>query len=283
MLAESNTEHSFALAASTSYRARTRTRSTLQHKRLRPAAMAILAAVGFALSGCSSSGDVNKASTAGPNSSAGSTVGSHAANAGLSQDAIEAAFEAAASRATAVHMNGSMTQGTETIGFDLYLNSDGSGRGRLQQFGYTAPFITVHGTTYLQLTPSVLAQGKYTGEQVTRLTNKWIATIAGGGSSPASAIGPFGSFRGLVQDLFGSSGSGLLTSASADGKATYQGQPVAVYADSSGMLEYFAANGPAYLFAITGPDGPQSGVVTFTWNQPVVVTPPPADQITHTL
>lgn len=200
------------------------------------------------------------------------------ANVGLSQSAIERAFTAAAGQASALHMQGSMTQGGETMAVDLYLNRDGSGRGQIQQSGYTAPFIIVGGVTYVQLTTSILAQAHYTASKAAQLKGKWLPGNTPGATALTSGIGMMGSYKSLVNDIFSTSSDGMLTSANAHGTAQYQGKSVAVYEDSSGALEYFAADGPAYLLALVDPSTSQPAI-TFTWNSPTTVSAPPADLI----
>lgn len=278
---ELNSRHSFALAALTTDTARMRTRGALQHKRVRPTAVAVLIAVGLTVTGCSSTATAGNPPADSPGATGTATA--VAENAGLSEAAIVSAFENTAAGATAVHLEGSSDLGAPPFGLDLYLDNDGSGRGQIEQSGYTVSFVTVGGATYLQLTPSFLAQLKLGPEQVAELTDKWLPEKGPASSSLGSVVGPFGAFSVLVQDIFDPSGKGILTGATAAGTTTYQGQRVAVYTDSSGALEYFAADGPAYLLAITDPSGSQAGALTFTWNQPVTVTVPPADQIVNAL
>jgi hypothetical protein len=248
----------------------------------RQAATLSAAALGLvvALAGCSSSASTSNAASSGsatPAASAAASSGS-AANAGLSDSALLTAFKTAANGATAVHVKGSLKDGTDTISLDLQLNKTAkTAQGTIGAQGATIPIISVGGVDYFQFTDSVI---KMAGASSlgSAIKDKWVS------SSSTIGQGMDSGFKTLVSydDFIGSitaDDSGSLTGSTPSGTTTYNGQTVAVYKADDGTVAYFAATGPAYLLEIQNASSSDAGALVFTWNQPTTVAAPPASQI----
>jgi hypothetical protein len=248
---------------------------------------AVAAAVAAGLAGCSSgsASPATASSTAFP-------------NAGLSGSQLLTAFKSAVASGTAVHVVGSIDQSGTPISLNLNLDKNGTSAGSVSQGAATVPLKVVNGVTYIQLTPTLLKQEAATDPAVTAgvislIQNKWVSSQSSIGQSISSSFDPFTSYDTFLASIESGSAStsatdtasGSASSApvtlgdlTAAGTASYNGGTVAVYKSSDGSTAYFAASGPAYLEKVTA-TGSTSGTITFTWNQPVTVTPPSASDI----
>lgn len=242
----------------------------------RPAAACAAAALSlFVFTGCASS---TVPPSAAPTGSARSTTAPAASNAGLTDSALLAAFKKAADSATAVHVKGTTKEGAQTASLDLQLNRvANTAQGTIGTLGATIPVISVGGVDYFQLTDSVI---KLSGAEAIAplIRDKWVASDSEVGQGMDSDFKSLISYRGFIAEIT-SADSGGLTGSTAAGTTIYNGQTVAVYKGDDGTEAYFAANGPAYLLAITGSSSSQEGALTFVWNRPTTVTAPPASQI----
>lgn len=237
-----------------------------------------------ALAGCSSSAKTGAAAaTQSATGAASSIAAQSAANASLSATALLAAFKQAAGQSTAVHVVGTMKQGTDNATIDIQLNkAAGTASGSITDNGATIPFRAVGGIIYVQFTPDVLKLSGASSDAATAavLKNKWATSKSSVGSELASGFKDFASFDSFLTSVNGTS-DGLFdfSSATAAGTDTVNGQSAAVYKDAGAAEAYFAASGPAYLLKVASTDSSSSSAVTLTWNQPTTVTAPPASQI----
>lgn len=223
----------------------------------------------LAVAGCSGSAGTASASATG-------------SNAGLSGQQLVTAFKAAAAQATAVHVKGTMGSGATDVALDLQLNKkDDSGSGTMTMAGATIPFISVGGTTYVQMTDGVIKMaGNMPASAAAMLSGKWVSSKSSIGSSLSSQFGSMASYDAFVAKIYGDDGS-ITPGSTAAGTTTYNGQTVAVYKDTDGTVAYVAASGPAYLLQVRSDSSTTSGSLVFTWNQPTTVTPPPASQMSN--
>lgn len=240
-----------------------------------------MAALGLlAVAGCSSSTSGANAASSGAPSGAASASASAAAggNVGLTQQQLLTAFNAAVAQATAVHVKGTMTTGSDKSALDLQLNKQAdSAQGTVSANGATIPIISIGGTEYVQMTDSLLKMsGDIPAASAALMKDKWVSSKSSYGSSLTSNFAQFGSFGGFISSMT-SSTDGMFNGTTAAGTATYNGQTVAVYKNGDGSTAYFPPTGPAYVVAVVPPGG--DGSLAFTWNQPTTVSAPPASQI----
>lgn len=256
--------------------------------------LALATAAGAA--GCADGTD----STTTARTDTGSGVARSAApNAGLTGTQLHAAFQNAVATGTAVHVKGSVAQGSSPFSMDLNLDKNGSSEGSVTQSGATVPIKVVDKVTYIQLTPQFLkleaaSDPSITPSVISAVQNKWVTSRTSVGQSLASGLGNltgYTSFLGTIENA-GSSSASPAPSASPSGSGgpfdlkrltpagttTFNGMTVAVYKASDGSSAFFAASGPAYLEKVTA-SGPNAATLTFTWNKPVTVTAPPSSDI----
>lgn len=233
----------------------------------------------LAVAGCSSSaGSTTANGSSAPAASASSAAA--ASNSGLTDQQLLTAFKAAIAQGTAVHVKGTIVSKGETVGLDLQLNkTDGSASGTISDNGATVPVISLGGTTYIQMTDSVLKMaGNIPSSAAALIKDKWVSSKSSIGSGMTSQFSGFTSYDSFLSGIT-SSDNGLVGGSASAGTTTYNGQTVAIYKDSDGSVAYFAATGPAYLLQVQSSNSTNSGSLAFTWNQPTTVTAPPASQI----
>lgn len=246
------------------------------------AAAAMTAAL--AVAGCSSSATTPGASATTPDAAAetpsAASSSPAAGNVGLDSNAILVDFREAITEGTAVHVNGVLTSGGQTVTLDLYLNKGGDASGTFSASGATVPFRSIGGVDYFQFTDSVLKLvGADSNPQATALRNKWVSAKSRAGSSLESAFSKFTSYDTFLGLLTGNaidaSSTGIAFTVAA-GTTTINGQQVAMYTDSEDAAAYFPVTGLAYLIEIrTSASGPMGiNTLTFTWNQPTKVAAP---------
>ena len=225
-------------------------------------------------------------------------------NAGLPGPQLQAAFKSAAAAGTAVHVKAAFKESGKPDTVDMTLDKNGQAQGTVTQNGAAIPIKKVNGVTYVQLTTAFLTQeakadASITPDVIKAIENKWVssqsaigqsiasnfagltdytafttALASGGTASPSVSLATSGTASASPSNSAGVTLSNL----TAEGTAELNGQPVAVYKNSNGTTAYFAASGPAYLEKAVA-TGAESGVATFTWNQPVTVTAPSASDI----
>lgn len=247
------------------------------------AGIAVVVAVAAALAGCSSGA---AAPSAADTTASAVSSSAPAGNAGLSGNEILVNFKQAINEGTAVHVNGVLTSGGQTVTLDLYLNKGADASGSIGSAGATIPFRSVGGVDYYQFTDSVLklAGVESNPQAVAVLRNKWVSSKSHAGSSMESAFNNFTSYDAFLDLLIGNPVSGSNTGmafAVASGTSTLNGQQVAVYTDSENATVYFPVTGLAYLIEIRTSDPGPTGIdtLTFTWNQPTKVAVPPKSDI----
>ena len=252
------------------------------------AAAAMTAAL--AVAGCSSSATTPGASATTPDAAAetpsAASSSPAAGNVGLDSNAILVDFREAITEGTAVHVNGVLTSGGQTVTLDLYLNKGGDASGTFSASGATVPFRSIGGVDYFQFTDSVLKlAGVASNPQVVAvLRNKWVSSKSSAGGGMESAFKNFTSYNAFLSLFAGNPIGGSNTGVGftvAAGRNTFNGQQVAMYTDSEDAAAYFPLNGTAYLLGIqtsaTGPTGVNT--LNFTWNQPSKVTAPPTADV----
>lgn len=266
------------------------------------AALAVVTVAGAA--GCSSDGG---AAPGGGPAGADAATAAHP-NAGLSGPRLRSAFASAVTTGTAVHVAGSVAQGSSPFSLNLNLNKNGETEGEVAQSGATVPVRVVGGVTYIQLTPQFLkleasSDPAITPSVISEIQNKWVSSRSPVGQSLASGLGSltnYNSFLGSIASegaspsasasakpsasatpsatASGSAGPLDLSSLTPAGTTTLNGQTVAVYRGADGSTAFFAASGPAYLEKVVA-KGSDAGTLTFTWNQPATVSAPPSSDI----
>jgi len=246
-------------------------------------AIPALAALALAaVAGCGSSGSNSASSTGSPAASASGSAaaaGGGGSNVGLSDSALRAAFTNATKGASAMHINGTLSQQSQSVYMDLVLNKDNTSEGTIALGNAKLPVRAVGGVDYIQLTSSFLQfisqQEKVPAAELAPVTDKWITSNSPQGKSIASGFDQFMTFSALTGSIT-SDDSDPVTAA---GTTMLNGQSVAYYTTKKGSKLYFPANGPAYLLREddSGSDG--TGTITIVWNKPEKVTAPSASEI----
>lgn len=190
---------------------------------------------------------------------------------------VESVVKAAFAGATAVHIKGTLVNSTGSLSLDLQLNKDGTASGTIGEGGPAIPLLAVGGKYYVQFTKDVISQSANTA--VTQigaaLTDKWVSSDASIASDMVSGLKPLLTYDSFVAAMFGQT-SEVPTLTGTD---VVNDVPVLVYESVDGSTVYVAKSSPHFLLRMTAPAS-GSGQLEFTgWNQPVAVTPPPADQI----
>jgi hypothetical protein len=229
-----------------------------------------LVLVGCVACGSSTSSPAVAPSTAAPTSSAAAK-----AEAALTADQVPAAVKAAGGAAGAVHIKGSITQGADTVKFDVQLNKDSAG-GTVTKAGADIPVRRVGEKYYIQCTSSVL---KLSGVSVTTkpgslMRDKWVS------SDSKLAAGMAASFKDLLDyDTVLSNVAAPTGTLTAAGSDTVNGTPVLIFRDGDGSSADVAASSPHYIIRVVGPES-NLGSVDFTgWGQTDPVVAPKAAEI----
>lgn len=243
------------------------------------AGTAALAAACVITAGCSQSGTSSSPASPTP------TAVTATPNAGLTDSALRAAIKSAIAQGTAVHAKGSITQTSETFGMDLQLNRDNTSEGTIDLdnvsgiTGVTVPVKVVGGTTYLQMTPSLIDyMAKQAGESpmvIQSLTGKWLSSATPVGKGMESAFADLLSYSNFLKML----GSDVTDTYHAAGTSTLNGQTGAYYTTAVGTKVYVAASGPAYVLRASNDEPNLKGTIDLTWNHPTTVTAPPSSEI----
>jgi len=248
-------------------------------------AIPALAALALAtVAGCGSSGSNSASSTGSPAASASASgsaaaAGGGGSNVGLSDSALRAAFLDATKGASAMHVNGTLSQQSQSISMDLVLNKDNTTEGTIAVGDAKLPVRAVGGVDYIQLSSSFLQfmsqQQKVPAAKLAPVTDKWITSNSTQGKSIASSFDQFMTFSALTSSITSDDSDPAI----AAGTTTLDGQSVAYYTTKKGSKLYFPVNGPAYLLREddSGSDG--TGTITIVWNKPEKVTAPPASEI----
>lgn len=183
----------------------------------------------------------------------------------------------AANAAKAVHINGTITDGSQSVRLDVELNADGTGKGTVSQNNVTIPLIASNDGNFVQFTAAVESVEVLSPTSAANALNKWVPS-----DSPLLAESHIDQtfanlqFHTLVPGIFnGLDGEHLQPI----GQDDVNGVPVHSYRFSEGELLISDA-APHYLMRVVGSSNKDSGQVDFTdWNKPVQIEPPPSDQI----
>jgi hypothetical protein len=206
------------------------------------------------------------------------TTTAAAGNAGLSSGQLDAAITAATTRATAVHVTGTLTPLSTLMTLDAHLNRNGPSWGTLGYQGASFPFVANGGVDYFQLTTSLMTLLKMTDPAA---KGKWVTSTSSSVEALVFVFSPF-----LTLNSFLKSGT-----AGNDDTFTYVGhqqfgsQHVTVYQERSsiGLGETYDYDFPAVGAALplrTSGGGSDEGVdLDFTWNQPTTAEVPPLSEI----
>jgi hypothetical protein len=228
---------------------------------------AIVAPSLLALGACSS--------PAGPARPAGS-------NAGLTNTALQAAMKSAMSKATSLHVASEQAVGSDIEDMDLKLGPDGtcaeSGVATLDSIPVT--FEILKDVKYVRLSVDVITgSGKFQGATVPieSYQGKWVAStssLGAGLTSPFTPIAPSLCLTEMAE---------LPYTFRPDGTSAIAGRDLAKYQSADGATVWIPLSGPALPARITLPPGSGEGTINLTWNQPLTITAPPADQILSTV
>lgn len=255
-------------------------RTALSAAMLIPACALALSACGSQKAGSASAGT----SVAATNADAGQN------NAHLTQAQLNARFKTALAAITAVHVKGSMMEGsgtTQNVTLDMQLNKNGTSQGTISRAGLDVPMIAVGSTLYIQATGSYeqllkLASVELKNDAASsaffaQLTSgKWLEYP--GAEAQQSGFGGFTDFFQTTESLSDDNADKFTYI----GTATLDGQQVAQYKDHSTDS---SAPDAVMSIPLTGnplpiqEDAGKQGKMTFTWNQPTTITAPPAAQV----
>lgn len=245
------------------------------------AALALAAVAGCGSSSSNSASAPGSSAASAPASASASAAGGKGSNVGLSDSALRAAFTNATKGASAMHINGTLSQQGQSLSMDLVLNKDNTSEGTIALGNAKLPVKAIGGVDYIQLTPSFLQfisqQESVPAAELAPVTNKWITSNSAQGKSISQGFAQFMTFSALTGSISGDDSD----PATAAGTATLNGQTVAYYTTKKGAKLYFQADGPAYLLREedSGSDG--AGTITIVWNQPEKVTAPAASEIAN--
>ncbi|MBR7839383.1 hypothetical protein KDL01_39350 [Actinospica durhamensis] len=219
-------------------------------------------------------------------------------NLSLSQSQIAAKLQASLDSVSGVHVKGvlaaynAITSVFDQMPIDMQFNKDGSGSGILTlEDGVRLPVIEFSGTVYFQMTAQYLqAQlspiGAYSTvtptvkKLYTRYTNEWASSISGVGELLYRFVGADFSFAGMEARFVPPDVAGYAYEGSSASGARKSARYRLAYVKSllPSTLVTLPASGSALpMQASMSASFGES--LTFTWDKPTVVTPPPAASI----
>jgi hypothetical protein len=208
----------------------------------------LLAIIAFAIAGCGGS-------------SAGNGITSK------TPTEIVAATKAAADKATAVHVSGSVVSGNTPLTLDMDLLSGKGGRGRISQNGLGFELIITGNTVYINGSPAFYRHiGGNAAAQLFK--GKWLKAPATG--KDFASLTSLTDLRKLLDTTLTVHGN-LAKGAT----STVGGQKVIAITDTSkGGTLYVATTGLPYPIQIAK-TGTEAGKITFDrWNESVSLRPP---------
>jgi hypothetical protein len=210
------------------------------------------------------------------------STASAAGNIGLSSAAANAAINAAAEAATSLQIKGTIDTDGQAVSMSVQFSKTG-GEGSMTISGMPISFVSVNGNAYIKVTSAfvTMLDGDPATAPFSQMLNKWVPASNSAISSIGSSFSTFDSLTSFISQV--TSSSDQLT---ADGTGTVGGQAVAQYKDvdtsatpATTQILSIAATGPALPVQEVGVGAGNTGTVTFTWNQPVTITTPSADEI----
>jgi hypothetical protein len=191
------------------------------------------------------------------------------------QPAVKAAFQGA----TAVHVKGTLNNGSGSLTLDLQLNRDHSASGTVSEGGPAIPLRVVQGIDYLQFTPQVISGSGNAGvrQAGAALRNKWVPGTSRLASDVVDSLTGLLDYDSFLQNMF-SVQSQVPNATTTD---VVDDVPVVVYEAADGASVSVAKAAPHFLMRLTAPST-GSGELDFTdWNKPVPVTAPTSAQLYH--
>lgn len=247
---------------------------------------AVLLPAALILGACSSSAKtITSGNTSSPSATPSSTPTStqpaapSTNNVGLTTAQLNSAIDGALPSVNAALVKGTIVNAGNTISLDVQFNKDSAG-GTIGEGNTHITFVSVSGTTYVKMTPSLIAQaGSNVPAAVKQLLlNKWLSSNTTLGKSFATSIAPFSSIDAFTKEL-GQNNGDVFT---AEGTTTLNGTSVAKYKDVSPTdgttVIYLPAKGLALPIKQVG-SGTNAGSITYIWNQPAPVKAPSASEI----
>ena len=218
-------------------------------RRLLAAPALILLALASVLAGCGSS------------SSSGNGVEAK------SPAQILEATKAAASKATSVHISGTITSGGKPISLNMELLAGKGGKGTISQEGFTIQLIQTGGAVYINGSKAFYEHvGGSAAAQL--LQGKWLKAPANSGE--LASLAELTNLSKLIDTALSNHGSIAKGS-----KATIEGQKAIGLNDTTkGGTLYVATTGEPYPLEITKAGKETGKVVLDRWNKPVTLTAP---------
>jgi hypothetical protein len=216
---------------------------------LRGAGLAIMLAVGLALSACSSRAPGSKTAAK-----------------------LMPAAQSAAETATSVHVAGSVTEGSQAATMDVSFSGD-SVAGSLGVNGESFDLLSLNGKTFIKLNAAFLKLAKAPAGVCAKICGKYVELPAASASQITGSL----SMRQLVKQVFNNKN---MSSAAASGclfsPATLNGQPVLQCRQGPYTIDV-AAHGKPYVVYFSGPHGEH---IAFShWNSVTLPAAPPASQV----
>ena len=192
----------------------------------------------------------------------------------LAADQILTEAKAAARSASSVHVSG--TQSGTTVDLTVGRNT---AVGTVMQGGLTVQLLAVDGKTYIKGDQAFWDTSAGAGAGAA-LAGKWV--VAGATTADTSALASFTDIGRVIDQVLAPTGPLTRT-----GVTTVDGQRVVgITSTDNGDILYVALDGPPYPVRIdpggsAAPSlGPAPTPPTFSaWNAPLVVHPPPPDQV----
>ncbi len=177
------------------------------------------------------------------------------------------ATKAAATKATSVHIDGTITSGGKPISLNMDLLAGKGGKGTIAQEGFTIQLIQTGGAVYINGSKAFYEHvGGSAAAQL--LQGKWLKAPADSGE--LASLAELTNLSKLIDTALSDHGS--LAKGS---KATIEGQSAIGLNDTSkGGTLYVATTGEPYPLEITKAGKETGKVVLDRWNEPVTLTAP---------
>ncbi|NKQ55445.1 hypothetical protein HFP15_21410 [Amycolatopsis sp. K13G38] len=197
-----------------------------------------------------------------------------AAAAALTADQVGAAVMAAAHGASAVHVRGTVKDGSTTMKIDVQLNKD-SAAGTIIQGDTTIPVRRVGSVYYAQMTDGVITMAGLSPKTMPGplMRDKWVSSQSKLGADLVEGSKSFLSYDEFVANTAGQIRTASLTAAGSD---TVNGVPVLVFRQSDGSTADVTTAAPHYLVRMADDTG---GFDFSGWDQQVAVAAPSAGEL----
>ncbi len=184
-----------------------------------------------------------------------------------SPEQILEATKEAASKASSVHIQGSIVTSGKPIALDMELLAGKGGKGMISQEGFTIQLVQVNGAVYIN--GSAAFYKHVSGSAAaTLLQGKWLKAPANSGE--LASLAELTDLSKLIDTALADHGT--LTKG---GTTTVQGQKAVELKDTSkGGTLYVAAAGQPFPLQIEKTGAEKGRVVFSRWNQPVTLQAP---------